>query len=185
MLAYVFWHWRRPELSADAYVARQRDFHAALGAAPPDGFRVSRSARAEGLPWANGGGEAFEDWYLVDGSAALDPLNDAAVSASRQLPHDAAAAAAAGGTAGLYRLRLGEADGSPALAYWFAKPEGMSYGALWEAMRPIVTRTRGAHCGRAMTLGPTPDFGLHRPAGDWDAGGFDARRVALRSIWPA
>src|ERR1700752_4970973 len=105
MLAYVFWHWRRPGGPAADYEALQRRFHAALGAAPPAGFLGSRSLAVMNAPWAAGGGEAYEDWYLVADSAALDPLNDAAISASRQAPHDAAAAAAAGGTAGLPRLR--------------------------------------------------------------------------------
>jgi hypothetical protein len=38
MLAYVFWHWRRPDVPAASYEALQRRFHAALGAAPPAGF---------------------------------------------------------------------------------------------------------------------------------------------------
>src|SRR5258705_370094 len=106
MLAYVFWHWRREGVSPAAYEALQRRFHAALEAAPPDGFLASRSAAIAGAPWAAEGGEAYEDWYLIEGSAALDPLNAAAVSASRQVPHHTAAAVAPGGTAGLYLLRL-------------------------------------------------------------------------------
>ena len=38
MLAYVFWHWRRPDVPAASYEALQRRFHAALGAAPPPGL---------------------------------------------------------------------------------------------------------------------------------------------------
>ena len=113
MLAYVFWHWRRPDVPAASYEALQRRFHAALGAAPPAGFLGSRSLAITGAPWADGGNEAYEDWYLLEGSAALDPLNAAAVSASRQAPHDAAAAVAGGGTAGLYLLRLGSAGEPP------------------------------------------------------------------------
>ena len=101
MLAYVFWHWRRPACPPP-YEALQRRFHAALEAAPPAGFSGSRSLAIAGAPWAADGGQAYEDWYLLEGSAALDPLNAAAVTASRQQPHDAAAAAAEGGTAGLY-----------------------------------------------------------------------------------
>ena len=161
MLAYVFWHWRRPEVPAAAYEALQREFHAALEAAPPAGFIGSRSVAIAGAPWAAGGGEAYEDWYLVDDSAALDPLNAAAVSASRQGPHDAAAAAADGGTAGLYRLRLGEAGDSPGAAAWFAKPAGMSYAALFATLGPLVHAEGAALWGRQLTLGPTPEFCLH------------------------
>ena len=184
MLAYVFWHWRREGVAPAAYEALQRRFHAALEAAPPDGFLGSRSAAITGAPWAADGGEAYEDWYLLEGSAALDPLNAAAVSASRQAPHDAAAAAAQGGTAGIYVLRLGAASDPPRAAAWFAKPSGMSYGALYGALAPVVEAEGGALWGRQMTLGPTPEFCLHaaRPAT------LPAPLVPLvhpcKSIWP-
>jgi hypothetical protein len=35
-------------------------------------------------PWANAGGEAYEDWYLVRDTASLDGLEEAAVTASRR-----------------------------------------------------------------------------------------------------
>src|SRR5690349_3317448 len=127
MLAYVFWHWRQPQADAGAYETSQRRFHDVLAAEPSAGFRGSFSHALSGAPWANAGGDAYEDWYLVDGSASLDPLNHAAVTAARQAPHDAAAAHAAGGTAGLYRLRIGTLEASPTIAYWFDKPAGMPY----------------------------------------------------------
>jgi hypothetical protein len=161
MLAYVFWHWRRPKVTAAEYEAAQRRFHSALGTAPPPGFERSFSIALEGAPWAAGGGEAYEDWYLVDGSAALDPLNAAAISASRQAPHDAAAALAAGGTAGLYSLRLGAPKSAPETVTWFAKPEGMTYPELFSALTPVVRAEGGALWGRQMTLGPTLEFCLH------------------------
>jgi hypothetical protein len=161
MLAYVFWHWRRAEVSAADYEALQRRFHAALQAAPPAGFLSSRSLAVTGAPWAAGGGEAYEDWYLVADSAGLDPLNEAAISASRQGPHNAAAAAAAGGTAGLYRLRLGEAGPPPQAIAWFSKPAGMSYGELFAKLEPTVRTERAALWGRQMTLGPALEFCLH------------------------
>jgi hypothetical protein len=161
MLAYVFWHWRRAEVAAAAYEAVQRRFHAALAAAPPPGFTGSRSLAISGAPWAAAGAEAYEDWYLLDGSAALDPLNAAAVSASRQGPHDAAAAAADGGTAGLYRLRLGAAGMAPRVATWFAKPAALGYGALLAALEPVVRAEDAALWGRQMTLGPAAEFCLH------------------------
>ena len=96
MLAYAFWHWRRPRVERDEYEAMQRAFHAALAQSPPTGFVSSRCSAIRDAPWAAEGAEAYEDWYLLTGSAALDPLNDAAVSASRRGAHDAAAAAAQG-----------------------------------------------------------------------------------------
>jgi hypothetical protein len=184
MLAYVFWHWRRADVSAVAYEALQRRFHAALGAAPPAGFLGSRSLAIAGAPWAASGGEAYEDWYLLEGSAALDPLNAAAVSASRQAPHDAAAAAAEGGTAGLYLLRLGRAGEPPRTTTWFAKPAGMTYAALHAALEPLVAAEDAALWGRQMVLGPTPEFCLHTARPVTLPGSVVPVPIHCRMVWP-
>lgn len=183
MLAYVFWHWRRPHVDADHYEAVQRRFHEALRAAPAEGFSRSWSFALTDAPWAAGGGDAYEDWYLVDGSAALDPLNHAAITASRAAPHDAAAALAAGGTAGLYLLRAGTPAGLPRRAQWFTKPETMSYAALDAAFAPVVAN--GARLWmRYMVLGPTPEFCLHSAAPVALPDAVTATAVALRPVWP-
>lgn len=161
MLAYVFWHWRRPTATVADYEAAQRRFHAALTAAPPPGFVRSFSVGFQGAPWAANRGEAYEDWYLLDGSAALDPLNAAAISASRQAPHDAAAALAGGGTAGLYSLRQGEPVVAPAVLTWFAKPDSMTYRDLVAMLEPLGGRAGAALWCRQMTLGPALEFCLH------------------------
>jgi hypothetical protein len=185
MLAYVFWHWPRADVGAAEYEALQRRFHAALEAAPSRGFLGSRSLAMAGAAWAAGGGQAYEDWYLLEGSAALDPLNAAAVTASRQAPHDAAAAAARDGTAGLYLLRLGAATEPPRAAAWFAKPAGMRYEALFSLLQPVVDAAGGALWGRQMTLGPTPEFCLHtrEPVASLPAP-LVAFTAACRLIWP-
>ena len=185
MLGYVFWHWRQPRVDPAEYERLQRDFHAALAAAPPPGYRRSYSHALAGAPWAGAGGEAYEDWYLVDGSAALDPLNEAAVSASRQGPHDAAAAVAAGGTAGLYGLRLGRAPAQPRHAWWFDKPDGVSYGALWELLGPVVEAAGAALWLRHMVLGPTPELCLQADDAVALPPPLAATAFALRPVWPA
>jgi hypothetical protein len=184
MLAYVFWHWRRPQISAAAYESLQCRFHEALAAAPPAGFLRSSCLAIAGAAWAAGGGEAYEDWYLVEGSAALDPLNAAAITASRQAPHDAAAGAAGGGTAGLYRLRLGELDGPPRSATWFTKPEGMSYGELFGTLEPTVQAGASALWGRQMTLGPAPEFCLHTASEPSLPAPFLPTTLLCRPVWP-
>lgn len=184
MLAYVFWHWPRPDVPAAAYEAVQRRFHAALEAAPPPGFLGSRSVAIAGASWAAGGGPAYEDWYFVEGSAALDPLNEAAVTASRQSAHDAAAAAADGGTAGLYLLRLGVAGDPPRTATWFVKPAGMSYGALFAMLGPLVDAEGAALWGRQMTLGPTPEFCLHTARPVRLPAPLAAAGLSCRPVWP-
>ena len=184
MLAYVFWHWRRRDVAADDYERVQRSFHAALSQSPPPGFVLSRSAAIPAVPWGPPGRQLYEDWYLVTGSAGLDPLNDSAVTASRQAAHDAAAAAADGGTAGLYRLRRGAHLGAPYAAAWFAKPPGMSYAALYDALDPVVRSGNATLWGRQMVLGPTPEFCLQSdrtlPLPDV----LSALTLTLRPVWP-
>ena len=182
MLAYVFWHWRDSSADADAYENAQRRFHDALAAEPSAGFRGSFSHAIEGAPWANAGGPAYEDWYLVDGSAALDPLNTAAVTATRQAPHDAAAARAAGGTAGLYRLRLGAVERSPTVAHWFQKPAGMPYPQFLAALEPAVVAAHGALFMRQMTLGPATEFVLFAAAPVTLPPGIESRTLHLRPV---
>lgn len=181
-LAYAFWHWKRAEVPASLYESRQRDFQAALAAEKPPGFLRGTTARLRGAAWAAAGGPAYEDWYLVEDMAALERLNDAAITASRRQPHDAVAALAAGGTAGLYGLRGGEPLPLPAFASWFAKPSGMSYPALSELLRPLLEQNV-ALWSRRMTLGPTPEFCLHSMRPLELSGVLEAHRFSLESVW--
>ncbi len=182
MLAYVFWHWRRSEIAVPAYVRAQAAFHAALRAEPPAGFLASSSAVLTGAPWANDSGEVFEDWYLLRDSAALDPLNEAAVTASRRGPHDAAAAAAAGGVAGLYALRLGSVPEQVTVAQWFAKPMEARYGEVWEELEPLVRAGGGALWMRRMVLGPSPEFCLRTASAVSLPSRYQALQVTLRRL---
>jgi len=184
LLAYVFWHWRRASVSQTDYEAAQRGFHAALSAAPPDGFLGSSSAAVSGAEWAPQGAESYEDWYLVQDFTALGHLNEAAISGSRAAPHDAAASTAAGGTAGLYGLRLGHALRRPGFAAWFRKPDGVSYRELDDQLGPLVERGRGALWVRQLTLGPAPEFCLHAARAVDLPPDYSPRAVTLRSIWP-
>src|SRR5712692_4674821 len=109
MLAYVFWHWRYPRVDQAAYWQFLADFHSALNAHKPPGFQYSAVFQLDHAPWIaeSGGVEVCEDWYVLDNSAALDVLNEAAVSGPCREPHNRVAQCAAGGTGGLYRLRAG------------------------------------------------------------------------------
>ena len=185
MLSYTFWHWKQPAAGAAEYEARQRAFHAALAAAPPAGFSRSLSVAIAGAPWANGGGDAYEDWYYVRDFGDLGALNEAAVTASRQAPHNAAAALAAGGAAGLYRLTLGALpEAPPRSAQWFDKPAGVRYDQLFAAMAPAVERSRGALWMRQMVLGPSTEFCLQAGAPAELPLGIEAAALALRGVWP-
>jgi hypothetical protein len=182
VLAYVFWHWKQAAVEREEYERVLGRFHTALRDAPSPGFLRSWVWRIEGAPWIPGGA-GYEDWYLVDGSAALDPLNDAAVTASRQGAHDHAARLAAGGAGGLYRLRVGEPLPDAARAIWFAKPAGQSYPALWAACGELMEGRRFALWGRQMVLGTAPEFCLHalEPIA---LPGYATTAVALARVWP-
>jgi hypothetical protein len=155
MLAYVFWH--RPAAGEDSagYEARLTGFHAALAADPPPGYGGSCALRLDG--------DGYEDWYLVPGWGELGELNAHAVTGSRKEPHDAAAAAAGDGTAGVYALLAGAPD-PPAQPYgaWLAKPAGMSYAefnpALAAALGPGASAWQ-----RQMTLGPAGEYTVRGP----------------------
>jgi len=82
LLAYVFWHVPRAEAAAREYELRHREFHAVLQAANVAGLRGVRVSRLNAIPWL-GGKAGYEDWHLLDDSAALDRLNRAAVTQAR------------------------------------------------------------------------------------------------------
>lgn len=180
----MFWHWKRPAVVARDYEDRQRAFHAALAAAPSAGFLGSFSVGLSHAPWAAGGDDPYEDWYLMQDFAALGLLNEAAVSASRAAPHDAAATVAAGGAGGLYALRRGDVLRAPRYAHWFGKPEGMSYNDLLDQLAPVVDQVQGALWMRQMVLGPAGEFCLHAAGAVPLPAAFSALVVPLRQTWP-
>jgi hypothetical protein len=182
-LAYVFWHWKRPEVETADYEDRQRGFHAALGVSPLPGYLESFSHAIAGAPWT-ASNEAYEDWYLVQDFSALGLLNEAAVSGGRAEPHDAAAAVAADGAAGVYGLRRGTALRQPQYAHWFSKPEGMSYGELFAQLAPVVDGVAGALWMRQMVLGPAREFCLHATRPVSLPGNVNALVIPLQRVWP-
>lgn len=162
MLAYVFWHWPRPDIERGQYLDHLTDFHRTLAANKPPGFQRSVVFRISGANWLNTAGEAYEEWYLLDNSAAMDPLNDGAVSGVCEAPHNRVAREAADGTGGLYRLRAGEADLAEAkFATWLSKPAGVSYQDFYAELESLTSQPGVALWGRQMTLGPTTEFCIH------------------------
>lgn len=162
MLAYVFWHVRRANIAVPEYEAAHRAFHESLWAGPVNGLLGLRVHRLAEVPWLGPGPGGYEDWHLLEDSAVLDVLNEAAVAHARLAAHDRVAVMAANGTAGLYGLRLGTWI-EPAYAYWMSKPAGMKYASFDESLKPLIA---SGCClwARRMTLGPTPEFCLHAPA---------------------
>ncbi len=154
MLAYLFWHWPRPDVDPGRYADALLAFHRALEASPPPGYRGSRVLEVSGAPWVPVR-TVLEDWYFVDDFAALGALDEAAISGARREPHDGAARMALGGTGGVYRrLREGATAAPPGRVCWFGKPAGMSYPEL-------LARIPAAELWqRQLVLGPAPEFCL-------------------------
>jgi hypothetical protein len=158
VIAYVFWH--RAGTETGGYEAGLTAFHEALRAHPPAGFVGSRAFRLDAAPWLPGDGPVYEDWYLVADWAAMGTLNEGAVSGARSRPHDAVAAQAREGTAGVYAPLHG---GEPAAGEvsWVAKPAGMSYADFHAEL--------GAAWQRQMVLGPTPEYVVESADVPWPA----------------
>ena len=182
-LAYVFWHARQPQVAREAYEEAHFAFHRIWQAHAPAGSRGARVQRLSGAPWLPSSPQApevYEDWYFLDDSAALDRVNEAAVSGIRRGPHDGVARLAAAGIAGLYRLQNGSEHAKTRRALWFSKPAGMSYATL---------AGQFAACGadealwiRQMTLGPTPELCLQTNAAL--PAGFTAQAsLTIEAVW--
>ena len=162
MLAYVFWHWRISEIDAPAYQTCLVNFHRMLAAHKPNGFRHTRVLLMEQAPWLERNEETYEDWHIVENSAALDPLNEHAVNGPCQEPHRQVARWTEGASGGLYQLLFGNTDlATIRFAYRFAKPAGMTYDALYALLRPFKDGAKGNLWRRQMNLGPGLEFCFH------------------------
>jgi len=161
MLAYLFFHTPSPTTSRSDYERLLIDFHQTLAAHPPSGFHSSLIFHTQNAPWIANRSPAYEDWYLIENSAALDPLQDFAVSGPRKAPHDQVASLAASGAAGLYRLKTGSLDclKSARHALWFSKP-ALSYDAFFQQLRPQTNSLQTTLWLRQMVLSAAPEFCL-------------------------
>jgi len=132
-----------------------RRFHSSLTVAPPPGFIGSSTFRV-------GGG--YADWYLVESSAALDGLNEAAVNRARLSSHDAVAHMSSDGTGKLLALISGAAPVGAGFEIRFSKPAGMGYRELYDRLKPWTDRAELLLWRRMMVLGPPPEFCLLAPS---------------------
>jgi hypothetical protein len=155
VLAYVFSHRAGSGIETPTYEAALRRFHASLAGAPPPGFISSTTYRI---------GNGYADWYLVENSAALDPLNEAAVKGARSAPHDAVAHMATDGAGKLMILKSGSARTDSGFEIRFSKPAGMAYTELYERLKPWTDRAEVSLWRRMMVLGPAPEFCLVAPS---------------------
>jgi len=186
MLAYIFWHWRYPTVEETAYERRIVEFQEALRTQQPGGFQYSVVLKIERAPWVGRDEDLYEEWYVVENSAALDALNEAAVSGVCKEPHNQVAKDAAGGAGGLFRLRAGEAGLATArVGLWFAKPAGMSYEALYKMLQSEVERAAGSGSvwQRQMVLGPAPEFCWHSAQDYRLPEGIECLDIPMKQIW--
>jgi hypothetical protein len=182
MLAYVFWHFRRENVVQADYERDLRIFHEILSAHPPAGFLRSWVSHLQGVPWL-GGVEGYEDWYLLEESAALDRLEAGSVSGKLEEPHRGIARLAAGGTAGLYNpLGSGAVSMDAPTAVWFGKPAAMSYTSMLTKLEKHNPEIRDRLWQRKMTLGPTPEFCLLQSGPDFLPYGWESTMVVRRPI---
>ena len=155
MLAYVFSHRPGPGVDLSAYEDVLHEFHAQLASSRQRGFLGSLTYRI---------GDAYSDWYLLEDSAAMDALNEAAVSGTRTKAHDAAARMAVDGVGKLLSLNAGTHDAAAACEMRFAKPAGMAYADLYASLRPIANAKGAGLWRRMMVPGPPPEFCLTAPS---------------------
>jgi hypothetical protein len=169
MLAYVFWHRPVAGVAETVYEQALTRFQRSLAARPPAGFNGSTCLRAASLPWLDGGGPGYEDWYLVDDFAALGVLNAAAVGRGHLTAHDEAARRAGPGTGAIYRLLEGHSTpGDARVAVWIDKPRGAPLPVLGALLGDGMDAARAALWQRQMALGPAPEYcmlAVEAPAG--------------------
>jgi hypothetical protein len=156
LLAYVFSHRLSSSEVASVYEDGLRRFHAALAATPPRGFRSSITYRI---------GDGYSDWYLVEDSAALDRLNEAAVSGSAQPSHDNVARMSTDGVGKLLTLVSGVLRSEAGFEVRFSKPKGVAYSELYKQLDKWSASPGVSLWRRMMVLGPGPEFCMVSPAG--------------------
>jgi len=183
MLAYVFWHWRQPSVDASIYETDLIQFHETLQSNRSAGFYRSGVFLIENAPWLAIDSAAYEEWYLLEGSAAMDRINHAAVHGPCEEPHNRVAKKALGGVGGLYRLRAGrETLDTARYATWCSKPNGVSYADFDARLGPVVAEN-ATLWARQMTLGPTTEFCLHHSSDIQLPPELTRTTLSLKTIW--
>lgn len=165
MLAYVFWHQRASNVAKEEYQERLVAFHQILQERGIQGLKGSIVLEIPQLPWMREGSEVYEDWYLVENSATLDLVDEAAVSGICREPHNQVARLAGYGTGGLYRLKSVATAPTTFTGIrsvtWFSKPASMSYAQLYSLLQAANIEQQDIFWQRQMTMGPALEFCVH------------------------
>jgi hypothetical protein len=165
MLAYVFWHRPFSPADSDKYEASVVEFQTALAKHPPPGFIAAASFAIGPAPWL-GDQPGYEDWYLLEASWAMDPLNAFAIAGAVQPSHDIAAAQMDEGHGSIYAHVAGDAiTAAESTVYWLTRPRGIQWRP---ALATVRARSPRANIWRRqMVLGPAGEFAVEVP-GDTD-----------------
>lgn len=163
MTAYIFWHRPYPQVAQAAYEQALIAFHRDFTSRGCEGFRSSATYRITETPWL-GKQAGYEDWSFVESSAALDPLNEAAVTPEMWEVHAAIAGKTELGHGGLYQHVLGEADPTVLTrTVWLDRPRGIRYQAPLQAIAEQAEAQSGGPVSvwrKQLVLGPAPEFAL-------------------------
>lgn len=159
MLAYTVWHHASDESKLEHYQNSLIQFHQTMAEEKPQGYISSKLFTMPSVPWMGETQTIFMDWYLIEDSASLDPLNDSVLAGTRKTSHDAVADNTSGGVTALYQPKLGNDQISNVnFITWVSKPKGMKYPNFFQELN-FILHDKDASCWmRYMALGPGPEF---------------------------
>jgi hypothetical protein len=185
VIAYVFWH-AAPDSSATAeYEKVLVRFGRALTEANSPGLLGNASYAIGETPWL--GEPGYEDWAWLEGSWALDTLNERAVSGAMEQPHGVIARMTKhGGFGALYYLVAGNHRiPGDSKVFWLSRPRGIN----WRDSLPALVKSASAPVAvwrRQMVLGPSTEFAVAGPRTltltlpqGWTSLEVERRRLAL------
>ena len=142
MLAYIFWHRPYPEVDTKTYRNSIARFQESLRRNPSPGFIDAWSWSVEAVPWLDHQ-PGYEDWCLLEGSWAMDPLNAYATTGETQPKHDVVAGQMTAGAGGLYARVWGEPCSRPrSTVAWLTRPRGIDWRST-----PSAPLSPTAHAG--------------------------------------
>jgi len=163
MLAYLFWHAASNASAAEEYEKKILHFGRALADAKVPGVLGNASYSIGRTTWL--GEPGYEDWVWLEGSRALEGLNERAVSGAMEQPHHAVAQSTKhGGFGALYYLVAGKhAIPGHSKILWLSRPRGI----VWRDVMPGIVKSASAEVTvwrRLMVLGPSTEFAVVGPA---------------------
>lgn len=174
-LKWVLWTWPSPAADRVAYRENLVQFHEVLAETKAPGFLRSGVFTVDTAPWAGAflfddspwtRGDVYEEWYLFDGSAGLDAVNEGTRSGPYTASHAKFFRKDLGGEcAGLYYVRNGDPRNAESritetqFTVWLGKTYP-TYDDLVSRLDVPINQGRSLLWRRMLVLGPTPEFHL-------------------------